>query len=934
MTQVEENIDLFEARWSVSNAFFWPQSTATSISSVLVKPQIDSFNSLINDYLPDIVEKHSPTTFVVPAPASEDGGNSQIDNYRIVVNFSNMTISKPSHTDKHGVPVPIPPHQTRVRGITYQSALYVDVMLTVIALSSSGEEVWTQNAMSKHTKFGMLPIMVRSAPCILSNMTHYNFQEMKEDPLDPGAHFIIGGGEKVLISQETMRTNYPFLFQNKTGKHPWTCEIKSRPRDAYDSVSSTVLKITKNGEIVVQVKPGWIADIPVVILFRALGIISDKDITQMIIYNEDDEELFHKFIPSLIYSVDEKDRKDKKNSEKVTTYEGAMNYIANRIVTRKMATKDYEQQMQAVIETLTRSVLPHVGTDFRDKAIYLGYMCNRLLGGILGRLRADIRDNTGMKRVDTAGILLAKLISPLFSKMIDNMRTSISKQISTGGIKTHDMETLIPRGVRPQIVEQQVRHALTTGNWSTTKNSGPSNPTAQGVAQVLERKSMLGALSATRRVVTPQKGEVKLTQTRQLDPSQAGMLCPSETPEGQNVGIVKNMALSCQVTGYSSELPVLEALNDFSAIMMEDINVTQIGSMCKIFLDGAWIACTENPIDLIKKLRGYRRRLIINPEIEMSLEAKANTINISTDAGRLIRPLLIVDPGNKLRLTPEIGRQVRDGKLKWNDLLQETDDRPAIVEYIGVTEGMEDILVATKTTILTEKDPVLYRYTHCEIDPSLILGVSAIMIPFADHNQAPRNTYQSAMGKQAIGVYALNWQWRLDSVALVMRYPEIPLVYTRASRYTGLQYYPAGTNSMVAIMCYTGYNQEDSLLFNCSAGDRHFMRVICLKTTKDEQRRAEEKYKKPDPTTTLGIKPGSYEHLDDRGFVKVGSVLNAGDVIIGKVQKIKEVRGLIDSKDISHVSKDGPVTIDMVALSTQADGFVCVKVRSVFRKNY
>merc|ERR1719359_177200 len=174
------------------------------------------------------------------------------------------------------------------------------------------------------------------------------------------------------------------------------------------------------------------------------------------------------------------------------------------------------------------------------------------------------------------------------------------------------------------------------------------------------------------------------------------------------------------------------------------------------------------------------------------------------------------------------------------------------------------------------------KYTHCEIHPSMILGICASIIPFPDHNQSPRNTYQSAMGKQAMGIYASNYQVRMDTMAHVLHYPQKPLTTTRAMEYMHFRELPSGVNAVVAIMCYTGYNQEDSLIMNQAAIDRGLFRSTFYRTYADQEHNdhnahkldssdvLRENFERPNREDCTGMRHGSYDKVDSDGLVSPG----------------------------------------------------------------
>ena len=590
--------------------------------------------------------------------------------------------------------------------------------------------------------------MLKSDACILNEYENYNFKEVKEDRYDPGGYFIISGGEKVVVAQERMNDNHVYLFKNKfNAKYRFTCQIQSKIEDTFDTPHSTILKYDKNNQITVNVKPGWKDDIPLFLLFRALGPTSDKEIINYIAYEENDYPLLDLLKPSIEYESEMKDKmKDKKGQPlRILTQEDALEYIADRAIPKHITKKDKDFKIRYILDIIDKHVFPHVGDSLIKKTYFLGYMTNKLLQGILERIQTDDRDNYANKRIDVTGVLLAKLFRALFSKTIDQIKTTITKEFSNKVIKKHDLDNLMPRIVKSSIIEQGLRTALTTGNWSLQK--GGSSAITQGVAQVLGRKSYLETISYLRRVVTPINKDVKLVESRRLQPTHWGILCPSETPEGQSVGLTKNLSLMAEITDILNSDPVIQSVNEEDIILLNDIEPSEIGDTTKIFVNGDWIACTTKAVQVTNNLKEKRRMGFINPEISIVKDTESNEIRIYTDAGRAIRPLLIVED-NKLNITKKHIELLKNNDIEWSNLIKSSElGGKSIIEYIDVQESQANSLIAMRPSIIYEnfdnksKD-MEYRYSHCEINPAVILGVCTSAIPFSNHNQAPRNTYQ------------------------------------------------------------------------------------------------------------------------------------------------------------------------------------------------
>lgn len=278
--------------------------------------------------------------------------------------------------------------------------------------------------------------------------------------------------------------------------------------------------------------------------------------------------------------------------------------------------------------------------------------------------------------------------------------------------------------------------------------------------------------------------------------------------------------------------------------------------------------------------------------------------------------------------------------------------RKGVMEYLD-TQEEEGAMIAMRPDDLN--GTYCSTYTHCEVHPAMILGICASIIPFPDRNQSPRNTYQSAMGKQAMGVYASNFLVRMDTMASVLYYPQKPLVTTRGMQYMHFRELPAGTNAIVAIACYTGYNQEDSLIMNHSSVDRGFFRSLfyrCYVESEDKVPRDiatatvvggalklganVERFEKPSEANTTGLKPNNRDKLDADGLVAPGVAVSGDDVLIGKTVTLHPPPpGVMSTRAARLDRKDASVSmrphetgiVDRVMLSTNQAGQRMVKVR-------
>jgi DNA-directed RNA polymerase II subunit RPB2 len=507
---------------------------------------------------------------------------------------------------------------------------------------------------------------------------------------------------------------------------------------------------------------------------------------------------------------------------------------------------------------------------------------------------------------------MSNLFRQYYGKLIKDMKIIINKEYTNGSWKVNnDFINIINKNniykiMKSSIIEGGFKYSLATGNWGI-KNQ--TNKSKQGVAQVINRLTFISTLSHLRRINTPMEKNGKLINPRKLHNTQWGYICPSETPEGPSIGLVKNLSMIATITCSSDSSHIrdllkknkkLIKLDDILNIINKDENEKAFKNLfkyCKIFVNGDLIGYYENSIEIFELLKYYKINGIIHIHTSIAWIYKDNMILINTEAGRCVRPVYILDNKDyktSLRYDKNMILKLLNENYDFDKLIYQTKDNNSIIEFIDAEESNNTLIAINHKDIMKGFKQNMYpkKYQYLEIHPSLILGLCASNIPFPDHNQAPRNTYQSAMSKQAIGVYMSNFRNRMDTLANILNYPQKPLVRTKISDITNCNNLPYGNNVIVAIACFTGFNQEDSIMINKSAIDRGFFNSTFYRTYKDQCNKnhstgEEENYCIPNKDSTKGIKPFNYDKLNTNGFVDENIYVENNDIIIGKVMHDK-----------------------------------------------
>lgn len=938
----------------------------------IISHQIESYNDFLTIQIPLIIKQASPITVrgspelalsgprsalasatglsttaanalmgigagggVIPA-LSNTGAPVQYE-YEVNLEFENVTIRKPTIFENNGSVQPMMPNDARLRNLTYAAPLFVDVRATTTMIDHTrGGAKEIRQRVFPNVHLGKVPVMVGSDYCLLRDQNYLHPSTLGECAEDLGGYFIIQGGERAIISQERMSENRPFVFRNNrnTAKEVEVVEIKSIGPLNDQVPKSNAVKIVYNPKnpqlhLLRATVPRMKTEIPLFVLFRALGLETDKDIVDLILGPDGDTNYNSILNESMMEAAD------------IQTREEALVFLGRPQNINTWSGKS--GKTISVEDILADELFPHVGgvdTNY-EKACLLAHMTRKVLWITTQRIPIDDRDAYPNKRVDLPGFLLSNLFRTYYTtKMVKDIRASLGKEIHSGAWRsTGNFEDIVNvsniyKIIKSTIIDVGMKSSLATGNFGSAKIGGP---TKIGVAQVLNRLNYVAGISHLRRVSTPIEKTGRLVAPRKLHNTQWGYICPSETPEGHSVGVVKNLSTTAIVAiGSDVETPkeFIRGLEQF--IPLRESTLTEKHTGTRLFLNGVWMGIIrpDNTQEVVDMMRKAKRSGLIHIHTGIIWKRHLRELWITTEAGRMLRPLYFAPALREIAKNPGLLAEINriptwDGLLLWT-----TPSGKHLFEYLdpGETEG-------AYLGMFPEEALKDTAFTHTEIHPSTILGTLASNIPFPDHNQSPRNAYQCAMGKQAMGVYALNYRERFDAMSHVLCYPQEPFVSPFASKFYGLQSMPSGQNIVVAIATYTGYNQEDSIMINRGAIERGLFRSVFYRTYKDEEKKnqnsgEEERFCRPDPAMTKSMRHGNYNKVEEDGFIKENTYVNNEDILIGKVVPLRVPTGMVVPagskrfKDVSRTLRNNETGyVDKIFRNRNGEGYSFVKIR-------
>ena len=771
----------------------------------ITKHHIGSYNEFIQTTIPKIMQSMNPFTIV-----KKNGPYSVT-----------LELYVGSESDQvYWSDLEVFPNECRLTNQTYQRHLMADVQVKIRVEDNQklkGNRARLANVTIPKIPLAHVPVMLHSKLCQLSkNESH----SLGECVYDHGGYFIVDGKEKVMISQERMVLNRFYVsLENKKGfvqctsptnpvfPKTFVMEVleEKEEKDELEEESGTgktgkkgkkasarEIHLSKN-RIMVKV-PNLSEPIPLFALFRVLGVMSDKQILTLI--DRDLSEPICDFLRNSIIQAHNwcEDMDQLSVMNQCTALAGRFKSMSNLIVILKkdlfpnIELADNEEQF------------------LMEKATYLGQITRQFIDVMMGVQEETDRDNLMNKRIYSSGLLLADIFKDLYNDFrlksmirVDNTYNQLLSSIV-------DVDNLLEKLENDFFTADMFSRSeeLKFGLIKTLKGNTDEN----GIVQDLSRLSYIGTVSHLRRVSTPIDGAaIKIRKPHQLWTTQWGYMCPFESPDGPNIGLIKNFASLCEITprmAYQGT-ELIERLLSSTSSTSSSIQQSWIKGThayrnihIRLIVDDIHIGWVTDPERFVQAIRQKRRE-----EEEKEKEFKyisvfwnvlQSTINVLSGPGRCCRPLMYSSFPSSLSSSPTFSMDK--------------------IEYIDVEESNHCLIAMDISQTKAQS------YTHCEIDPTSIFSAYTSTIPFANCNPAPRNIFSGAQGKQAAGIYATNFNKRIDTSSLVLHYPQRPIVSTKYNDLFHLNHLPNGENLIVAIACYTGYNQEDSIILNKDAVDR------------------------------------------------------------------------------------------------------------------
>jgi len=882
------------------------------------------------------------------------------------------------------------PNDARLRNMTYGITIHYDVDVDMVYYKegeSGKKERVEYSTTIEQVYLGKFPIMLQSNLCILNSLDKEVRYNMGECRSDYGGYFIIDGKEKVILSQEKFADNMLYIRENKAdAEFSHSAEIRSVSEDPSKPIRTTGVKIVApsarytNKQIVVAI-PNVRKPIPLFIVMRALGVSSDKDIIKTCLLDlEKNSSMMELFIPSIhdanrIFNQASAIKfiaSFTKSKTVSSAYEILSDYFLPHIGEMNFIDKAYflGYMVYRLLNVYTKNELPTDRDNFRFKRVELS-----------GTLIYDLfREYYLLQKK-----MFARVIDEIyFYGKIDYIGANFTNLIE------NNVDRIFKEDERKEtrrIVELGFRKAF-KGNWGSQENTK-----RLGIVQDVNRLSWNSFISHMRKMNLELPATSKVVGPRHLHSSQWGYIDPVDSPDGANIGLHKHLSISTYVTSRASGAPIIDWIKGHypSFKNLSDYDATVFSRYTKVFVNGNWIGVIDYPLEVVENMKLYRRNAIIPIFTSISFDYNRNEIQVYTDAGRLTRPLYYIErysysneqgqkqiKNKKSFERKNVVELFKNGSINWEQIvsgfgkkqdinfsikenrlysphklygigkknnseydgdeeeLSEEDKgflskNKAIVEYLDTAEEEKSYIAMKESDIRT--NTYGKYYTHLEIESSLLFGVMGNQVIFPQNNQFPRNVFSCGQSKQAVSVYHTNYQMRMDKMGVVLNYGQTPLIKSKYIEYVNQEQNPYGVNAIVAIMSYTGFNVEDSILINEGSLARGIFRTTYFTTYEDREESSKiagnpsSKFGNIQKHNVVGMKKAyDYSQLDDNGLIRENTPIDEKVILIGKMIQNPERPDVF--VDASTTTKKGQLGfVDKAFITDGEEGFNIAKVR-------
>lgn len=906
---------------------------------------IDSYDQFLQQGLPSIIKSNNPILLVKePLPGLENTYRYKIEIYVGGEDGSEIEIGTPTISLQNTSEVRLLfPNEARLRNLTYAASVYANIRVKLTYSTVDGG-VLTQTDLpipaetfQKYELF-KIPIMLHSRYCLLNGKPADFLREAGECPYDNGGYFVVDGAEKVLITRQEQAFN--------------TLYVSHQPADAQVKIYATMSCLSpktrqtkrvsfylnrKTGAIQVQF-PFIRKPVPIFIAFRALGFQSDEEIMRMIFPNFESPEaklMMDRLQPSIV------------EAHPFLNTHMAIQYM-------KTLTKGFGEVN--VLDILKNQTFTHMPNDGASQAVFLGDCIRRIIRTDIGFDKPTDRDDTRNQRCLVSGFLVQMLFGSVYGLWRKLVAATIDRIYNTDKGTAYGGErfaNMFNAGTADQIFNKgMITDGLMRGyrgKWGSGLGEEKT-----GVLQALSRLSYCDFMSHCRRVILDFDTGMKLTGPRKLHTSQYGYFCTSETPTGASIGITKNLTIMAGVSTAAQTDEFVAWLRTRGGVYpVGDMSADQRAAFVPVYLNGGVFGYTAQPDLLTRVLRVFKRSGCLPYSASIVFSVRERCVLIYLDSGRPLRPLIWLGAGGRMAEAKLAGLKT------WRDLVLGTlpataavglentafidpladKEAPGLKDYVDAVEKHTgtveyvDPYEQNEAFIANVPEYIKPETTHVEVHPSTILSLMTSLIPFPHHNQSPRNQLSCSQSKQGISLYATNWLNRFDNTAHVLCYGEAPLTRSMYANYLGEGRMPYGQNCILAIACWSGYNQEDGIVMNADAVRRGMFRTMGYRSYEayeedDAVTKTKTRFGNPvNVASWKELRPGyDYSKLDDEGYVRVGEYVDENTVIVGAYM-ISPTGGITDASVTPQVWTRGRV--EKIVVTVSNTGMRLVKVRVV-----